>query len=284
MSIITLAVKSEGIPLPQVNVTVLDSEGVVEAASLTDEDGIALFDLMAGEDYFITANHPNNFISAYKITSLEIGTYDLTAVPKTLKVSEDPDFCLVQGVFTDLSNYRLDSWTFTVSAAEGYGGSNQSIFYGDMKVEATDGYVEFPLVGDTSYVFKNLPFCDSKVVYVPKTRAASLTDLLLPTIVDLGGIPLAIAMDLKGSTEIDVVPTLSNTLTGNDVESGLIRVEVSDQNALEATISSEYKISVNSKDISGNFTITLFPAVDPLNGIYARVPETSYVSIVVSIG
>jgi hypothetical protein len=284
MSIVTLAVKSEGVPLPQVTVTVLDSDGDVEATTQTDVNGTALFDLIAGSDYFITANHPNNFISAYKINGLELGIYDLVAVPKTLKVSADPDFCLVQGVFTDLSNYRLESWTFTVSAAEGYGGTHQSIFYGDLEVTAKDGYVEFPLVGGTSYIFKNLPFCDSKVVYVPPTRAASLSDLLLPVIVNLGGVPLAVAMDLNSITTIQIVPTLSNTLSGDEVESGLIGVEVSEDSALSVTLSRTYGLTLTSKGVQGNFTVNLVPTVDPTNGIYARTPKAIYQSITVSIG
>ena len=159
MGIVTLVVQSVGIPLSDVTINILDSNGVMDSTSSTDEEGKAIFDLTEGADYFVTATHANHYISAYKIKALELGTYDLIAVQKQLKPSDDPRFCLIQGQITDLSNSLIDSWNFTVEAAEGYAGTEDSIFYGDLEVKSDNGLVEFSLLGGMSYVFKHLPFC-----------------------------------------------------------------------------------------------------------------------------
>ena len=284
MGLVTFTVSSEGLPVSDVNITIFSNDGVVEGVSASDSEGKAVFDLIAGLDYFITANHPNYTITTYKLVGLELGTYDLIAVPKALKLSEDPDFCQVQGVFTDLKNARLDSWTFNVKAAEGYSGTDSSIFYGDMPVTAINGSVDFALVGGVTYMFSNLPFCETKEAYIPEARAASLADVLLPTITSIEGIPLGIALSKESNTALDLVLTLSNTLKGSDVGPNLVKIEVDDPELISVDLSSTYNLNITSKDKEGQTTVRVVPCVDPDNGIYARLPKEVYKTFTVNVG
>ncbi len=283
MGVVKFSIMAAGAPVANTTVTILDSNGDVDSISVTDALGLCIFDLVAGNDYYITASHADYVIETYKVLALELGIYDIVATLKTLKVSDDPDYCLVQGAFTDLQNIHLTSWTFNIEAAEGYVGTDKSIFYGDTVITADEGKVEFSLVGGVSYIFKNLPFCESKVVYIPPTRSASLTDLVAPIVTQLEGVPAALVMGVGESTSFTVTPTLSNTLTGSDVDAGWIAVEVSDSNIITANISDTYEVTVTSGSELGVATISLVATLDADNGIYTRVPKRIYASFNITI-
>jgi len=283
MGIVTFTVQSAGSPVDNALVSVLSEDGDVIASSITDAGGKALFDLIEGLDYFITASHNSYNITTYKLPGLEIGTFDLIAEAKELVASNDPNVCIISGVFTDISNVRLDSWTFSVAAAEGYSGTDSSIFYGDMPVTAKEGNVELSLINDTSYIFSNLPFCESKSVYVPNARSAKLVDLLLPVVTQIDGAPLAIAMSPKEKTEVDLVLTLSNTLTGSDVPAGMLSLKFSKDNIISASISATYKLTIESSTAVGDVDIIIIPAVNIEEGIYSRLPTVEYARVKVSI-
>jgi len=284
MGIVKFSVASAGVPVGNVSISVLDSNGDVDSISSTDDAGICIFDLAAGSDYFIVASHPDHVIQTYKIPALELGTYDIVAIQKTLKISANPIFCLIQGVFTDLQNIQLPSWTFNVEAAEGFTGTDESIFYGDTAITAENGVVEFSLVGGVSYIFKNLPFCKSKAVYVPSTRSASLTDLVSPIVTTLGGLPADFDLNLNSSTSFSIIPTLSNTLTGADVSSGWVAIELTVEGIIEASISDTYEVTITSKDKVGQVTVSFVATLDPENGVYTRIPKRTYGSFVITIG
>ena len=283
MGIVSFTVQSAGLPVQDALVSILSDAGVEVASSITGDDGKVLFDLVEGVDYFITANHNEYNITTYKISGLALGDYDLIAEAKAIRASNDPDICIVSGVFTDLSNVRLESWTFNISAAEGYYGTDNAMFYGDMPVTVSNGDVEISLVNDTSYIFSNLPFCPAKSVYIPKARSARLVDVLLPRVVEIPNLPLAVAMSTSSTTEIDLTPVLSNTLTGPDVPPGMLEVEVSEPSLITAILSSSYKLTLSSSKSAGEVTLNLMPAVDIEEGIFARLPLTAFASIKVSI-
>ncbi len=284
MGLVTFSLSStNGSPVVGASVSIVASNGITEAISATDDLGQCIFDLTVGQDYYLLASHADHVISTYKIKGLELGVYDVTAIPKALKVSDDPNFCLVQGTLTNLVNVHLDTWSFNIMSAEGYTGTDDTLFYGDTTIKVDKGRVEFSLVGGVSYIFSNLPFCEAKAVYVPKTRAASLVDLVSPVVTNIEGVPLGISMATDSSTEFDMSLTLSNTLSGDEVDAGYIEVEVSDPDLISASISSTYKVSVISKSTKGNAEIRLVAALDADNKVYSRFAKRVYSTFNVSI-
>ena len=283
MAILTLSVTSEGSPIGGVTINILNAAGVVSFISTTGVEGTAFFDVAVGADLFFTAFHPDYIIPTYKIPAVAEGVYDVVAIRKELETSADPNFCLIQGNFRDLSGRPLESWTFGVEAAEGYCGDDTAIFYSHMPVVAEKGQVKLALMREVSYIFSNLPFCESKVVYIPDSSSATLVDVLLPVVVNLEGVPSELTLPKGDSQSFDLTLTLSNTLSGASVPDGYLDLIVGNSSLASATITTGYVLTLQAADLSGSTTIQLLAAVDKENGIYSRMPRKIYHVITLTV-
>ena len=256
MSLTKFIFKSAGQVVENVSITVLDLNGALVTNATSNASGEAFVDLTNGDVHYAVMSHVNHIATNKSFVADDQGAYLVELTAKELKLASDTNFCLVQGNLSTLSGAPYD-WSFTVSSAEGYTGTEDTVMHGDLVVSSINGYFEFALYQGESYVVSNLPFCNADTIYIPKTRGAKLADILSPRVTTVNGLAASLTISKKEIKTIPLTVTLSNTLAGADVEAGYLGVTVDDDSIVSASVSTTYDLVLTATDSPGVTTVRL---------------------------
>lgn len=272
-----VSVVSSGVPVENASVTVFSEVGTHIADSITDNRGKALVVLEIGVPYYIRAYKDGLHTLYYSITGAE-GEFEVHLVPTTLTPSLDKDKCRVQGYIEDILGNPV-KWPLSISAFEGVARGRDGLIYGDSTINPDDdGYYEFDLVKDVSYLVHSLPSGGIVECYTPNLDAISIEDFLFPVIVSIGDIPATLNMAVG---EVRTLP-LSVVLSNTNVGSGAMLSVTSNDTAVTASAFIDF-LTISANKV-GTSIITVSQLVDPEENKFIPITNNFEHKITVEVG
>lgn len=250
-----VSVVSGGAPVENATVTVFSEVGVQILDSITDNRGKALVAMDAGVPYYIRAYKDGLHTLYYSVVGAD-GEFEVHLVPTTLSPSLDKDKCKVQGYVEDILGSPVN-WPLSISAFEGVARGRDGLIYGDSTISPDEeGYYEFDLVKDVSYLVHSLPSGGIVECYTPNLDAISIEDFLYPVIVSLGEVPTTLNMVVG---EVRAIP-LSISLSNTDSGSGSLLAITCSNTAVTSSVSID-TLTVTANKI-GTSVVTITQMVD----------------------
>ena len=272
-----VSVVSGGVPVENASVTIFSEVGAHIADSVTDNRGKALVVLDVGVPYYIRAYKDGLHTLYYSVTGAE-GEFEVHLVPTTLTPSLDKDRCKVQGYVEDILGSPV-KWPLSISAFEGVARGRDGLIYGDSTISPDDdGYYEFDLVKDVSYLVHSLPSGGIVECYTPNLDAISIEDFLFPVIVSIGEVPVTLNMAVGEVRTIPLSIVLSNTNVGSG---SLLSVTCSDTAVTASASIGSLTISANK---AGTSIVTVSQLVDPEENKFIPITNNFEHKITVEVG
>ena len=254
-------INTNGQNIPDVDCVIIDTAtGSRSGEAVSNASGIATFSTTSASVYLIAVSNSYTF-TPRTITVAEGAQFTLVGSSITLKSSDNPEFCKVQGNITDLSGSKA-LWEFTINGLYGVGSYGNTLSTNYLTVSSKDGYVEFDLERGQGYLVSNLPYVDTYVIYAPDLPYARLVDVMIPRAISIQTSADSLNLSENAVGTLTVTSTLSDGRSGLDLSADYIEVTSSDEDVAQAHIRSNGELVIASKNAG---TCSLFLRTEKAN-------------------